>query len=104
MNAAFEQAQQDGNWEPFEATQFKIINVLFHEMAHVFFTYLNQGRENTPPNIDPRANMPGIDGEAGRALEIQVFGGIMCWWHQSATGTSKGQVRFASLLWSKNSL
>ena len=32
---------------------FTFTNVLLHEMAHVFITYLTQGKDGTPDNMNP---------------------------------------------------
>ncbi len=53
-------------------------NNFFHEMGHVFVTWLSEGQMDTPPLINALALGP-LDleniGEAGRALEQYTFGG-----------------------------
>ena len=61
---------------------FMTTHTLFHEICHVFVSYLNKGEEDTPPNIyDPTVRADGNGGEAGRNIEYLVFGGTINWFH-----------------------
>ena len=64
----------------FRTWQFIFANILFHEIAHLFVTFLgnNSTAARTPPHIN--CGLPGysdgiIRGEAGRWLEYALFGG-----------------------------
>lgn len=53
--------------------------LVMHELGHIFVTYLNKGRSNTPPPF--YGNVAGISqgtrGEAGRKLQEMLFGGVV---------------------------
>ena len=71
----------------FRAFMFKTANTLFHEMAHVFVTYLTKGQSLTPPQInDPTVKVSESGGEAGRAMELLIFGGTINYFHKPASG------------------
>ena len=67
----------------FRTWQFIFAHILFHEIAHVFVTFLGNTNPGTltPPTIG--CGLPGvysdgiIRGEAGRWLEYVVFGGTV---------------------------
>ena len=109
---------------------FMTTHTLFHEICHVFVTYLTKGEGETPPQInDPTVRVDGNGGEAGRNIEYLVFGGTMNWFHEpdsearddkedkgkkskgkerdeeeSTDEKSKNQVCYRYLRWSKGSL
>lgn len=71
----------------FRAFMFKTANTLFHEMAHVFVTYLTKGQESTPPQInDPTVKVSENGGEAGRAMEVLLFGGTINYFREASSG------------------
>ena len=71
----------------FRAFMFKTANTLFHEMAHVFVTYLTKGQSLTPPQInDPTVKVSESGGEAGRAMELLIFGGTINYFRKPASG------------------
>ena len=47
--------------------QFSVTNL--HEISHIFFTYLGEGLDHTPPSPAPQS------GESGWRLEELIFGG-----------------------------
>ena len=69
-----------GNPEAFKTFQFRLANLMLHEIGgHLFITFLGYGKMGTPPSI--RGHMTysrraGL-GEAGRRLELDLFGGNM---------------------------
>lgn len=50
-----------------------------HELAHVFVTFLGQGKIHTPPDVGAKKNFEPVMGEpeAGRYVEKAVFGGLI---------------------------
>jgi hypothetical protein len=52
---------------------------LVHETAHIVITWLSNGREDTPPSIGVAGynNRGNNRGEAGRRLELELFGGTL---------------------------
>ena len=76
---------------------FMIAHVVLHEITHLFITYLTQGRELTPPRVNAQTMLGYGDvlrdeGEAGLALEVELFGGTINYFHVPADGSSEGQV------------
>lgn len=66
---------------------FKTANTIFHEMAHVFVTYLTKGQSLTPPRLnDPTVKISESGGEAGRNMEVLLFGGTINHFHQPPSG------------------
>ena len=62
---------------------FMNTHILFHEICHVFVTYLTKGEESTPPQInDLTVRADGNGGEAGRNIEYLVFGGTLNWFQE----------------------
>ena len=85
MSSAFRYPASERELDFFRAHLFKVANVLFHEMGHVFLTYLTEGRALTPANInDPTVGI-STTGEAGRTLEYTMFGGTLNWLRVSGT-------------------
>ncbi|CAF9939239.1 hypothetical protein IMSHALPRED_001266 [Imshaugia aleurites] len=70
----------------FRTFLFIFANTFLHEIAHIFVTYLDKGRSNTPPRI--RAEVGGYSredmGEAGRHLETTLFGGTLEYYRDHA--------------------
>ena len=58
---------------------FTMASFAFHEISHIFITYLSNALEITPPSIKARvgSSADNEEGEAGRNLEERVFGGIV---------------------------
>lgn len=91
MSIAYEKMTEDRTdhkrQHTFRAFMFKTANTLFHEMAHVFVTYLTKGQGFTPPQInDPTVKVSESGGEAGRAMEYLIFGGTINYFHKPASG------------------
>lgn len=73
-------------------------DTLLHEMAHVFITYLSKGQSLTPHQVNTLPTTEEeTEGEAGRALEVLMFGGTINYFHEPITGTPDDQVRFKYL-------
>ncbi|KAL9066077.1 MAG: hypothetical protein Q9161_007802 [Pseudevernia consocians] len=67
---------------------FMFSNTIFHEMAHVFITYLGRGKETTPPNSMLRTpKSSDAVAEAGFDLEIGMFGGIVYYYSDPVNAT-----------------
>ena len=82
MVNASDQAEQtndprDINNQRFRSFVFMIAHVFLHELSHMLVTFLTRGEAGTPPRI--RAQLSGYSdkdrGEAGRNLELILFGG-----------------------------
>ena len=76
---------------------FMIAHVVLHEITHLFITYVTQGREPTPPRVNAQAVLGYGDvlqdeGEAGLALEVELFGGTINYFRDPVRGSSEGQV------------
>ena len=58
---------------------FMFANTFLHEIAHILVTFLTKGRTGTPPRITAQVGGYSGDlrGEAGRNLEIIIFGGTI---------------------------
>ena len=87
MSAAFENTldgpSNENRHQLFRNLLFMTTHTLFHEVCHVFVSYLTKGEENTPPQInDPTVRFDGNGGEAGRNIEYLVFGGTINWFHE----------------------
>ena len=58
---------------------FILANAIFHELCHLFSTFLTKGRILTPPHLN--AQIKGYveehRGEAGRYMETTLFGGTL---------------------------
>ena len=66
----------------YRAFVFSIASAVFHEMGHVFITYLGRAEAVTPPQINApiladQAPEGGRRGESGHSLEDMVFGGVV---------------------------
>ena len=108
---------------------FMTTHTLFHEICHVFVSYLTKGQESTPPKINgPTVRFDGNEGEAGRNIEYLVFGGTINWFHgptsearddkddegkkgnekerekESTDEKSRDQARYRQVRWSNSSL
>lgn len=79
MSKAYDENRQ----QLFRNLLFMTTHTLFHEICHVFVTYLTKGQESTPPPInDPTVSAYDNEGEAGRYIEYRVFGGTINWFHE----------------------
>ena len=56
-------------YDAYRIIQFQFVVTIFHEIGHVFVTWLGKGLDNTPPGED------GKKGESGYKLEELVFCG-----------------------------
>ena len=67
------------NHQEYRTWVFTMASVAFHEISHIFITYLSNVLETTPPSIKARVGSSADNekGEAGRDLEERVFGGIV---------------------------
>ena len=63
----------------FQTFMFALSKALYHELGHMFVTFLGGGVVDTPPHIV--VHTPGeplrASGEAGRFVENQLFGGLI---------------------------
>ena len=63
----------------FHTFMFALSVALYHELGHMFVTFLGGGLADTPPHINVPA--PGdrlsAGGEAGRSVEQDLLGGLM---------------------------
>ena len=96
MVKAFDKAAQtndplDTNKQHFQAFVFMFAHVLLHELGHMLVTFLTRGEAVTPPRI--RAQVSGYSGkykgEAGRNLELILFGGNLEYYIGDADDDSK---------------
>ena len=73
---------------------FMFTNVLLHEMADVFITYLTQGKDGTPDNMKPYASWYSWDepAESGHKLQMLAFGGPVNYWRDPDTEAAEDQV------------
>ena len=102
MAAAYEKAVDEDSTHRFRAFLFMTANTLLHEMAHVFITYLSKGQSLTPRQVNTLpTTKEETEGEAGRALEVLMFGGTINYFHEPITGTPDDQVRLKYLPLSK---
>lgn len=62
--------------------QFQLVVTIFHEIGHIFLTYLGEGLDGTPPKV------PGKPAEAGFRLEELVFGGVLKFRRDKRVGDS----------------
>lgn len=93
MADAFLKQNDDKGQQIYREFLFMTAHTLLHELAHVFITYLNKGREATPPNINALSeSVLEREGEAGRFLENQIFGGTLHYFHDPINGTPDNQV------------
>ena len=55
---------------------FIFANAIFHELCHLFSTFLTKGRILTPPqlNAQVKGRVNENEGEAGRYMETRIFG------------------------------
>ena len=98
MSKAYESTLADltnqNRQQLFRNLLFMTTHTLFHEICHVFVSYLTKGEESTPPQInDPTVRFDEDGGEAGRNIEYLVFGGTINWFHESTSeaGDDKGK-------------
>ena len=98
MTAAYDKAVDEDGRHRFRAFLFMPADILLHEMAHVFITYLSKGQSLTPSQVN---TLPTIkeetEGEAGRALEVLMFGATINYVHEPITGSQDDQVCFKYL-------
>ena len=63
----------------FQTFTFALSKALYHELGHMFVTFLGGGTADTPPHIT--VETPGgplsAGGEAGRFIENQLWGGLI---------------------------
>lgn len=80
----------------FKSHLFAMANTLFHELTHVFVTFLGQGRTETPleflPRLDAQSGQRST-GDAGEWLEENVIGGqVVIMRDPNVTGENEDQV------------
>lgn len=73
---------------------FMFSNTIFHEVSHIFTTYLTKGKEKTPPTMNAQVTgtVHKTEGESGRRLEQLVFGGTIYFWDDPVIGTPNDHV------------
>ena len=81
----------------YRAFVFSIASGVFHEMGHVFITYLSRAEAVTPPQINARilahlAPEEGRRGESGHSLEDMVFGGVVTVIRDPISGSRDNEV------------
>lgn len=81
----------------YRAFLFSIASGVFHEMGHVFITYLSRAEAVTPPQINARvlkhqAPEGGRRGESGHSLEDMVFGGVVTVIQEPICGSRDNEV------------
>ena len=86
MNSQYEKGFREDNQRLFRRFLSMFVDILVHEIGHVFITYLSKGRDVTH-----------TEGEVGRALECLLFGGTI---HHFYDGSPSGQVFCKQLIWS----
>ena len=96
MSEAFENTLDDPSsqyrHQLFRNLLFMTTHTLFHEVCHVFVSYLTKGEESTPPQMnDPTVGFDGNGGEAGRNIEYLVFGGTINWFHEPTSEDDEGK-------------
>ena len=96
MVKAFDQAGQtndplDINNQHFRTFVFMFAHVFLHELGHMLVTFLTRGEAATPSRI--RAQVSGYSdkykGEAGRNLELILFGGNLEYYFGDADDASQ---------------
>ncbi len=107
MSKAYLKSFREEDQGLFRVFLFLTVNTLLHELGHVFFTYLTKGQKPTPPDIkapntlmvkdpseidNPSSDMIIDEGEAGRALEHEIFEGTINYFHEPGRGTPDDQV------------
>ena len=79
----------------FQTFVFMFAHVFLHELGHMLVTFLTRGEAVTPPRI--RAQVSGYSdkykGEAGRNLELILFGGSLEYYHGDAEDDSQASPR-----------
>ena len=67
---------------------------MLHELSHIFLTYLNEGKENTPPSMKASVVTPASEneGESGYMLDELVFGGTVKNFRDPIVGSSANSV------------
>ena len=64
----------------YQSVWFQFIATIFHEIGHIFMTYLGEGVYDTPPTT--------ANGEIGFRLEELVFGGVLKFRRDKRVGDS----------------
>ena len=96
MVKAYDEAAQtndplDINRQHFRSFVFMFAHVILHELGHMLVTFLSRGEAVTPPRI--KAEVSGYSnryrGEAGRNLELILFGGNLEYYFGDADDASQ---------------
>ena len=63
----------------FQTFLFALAKSIYHELGHMFITFLGGGVVNTPPHITvyKSGELQRDIGEAGRFVEDRLFGGLI---------------------------
>ena len=80
----------------YKGFQFLFAISILHELAHVFITYLTEGKKHTPRKqkvYDKTADGPNTQGESGCMLEQLVFGGLITNFRDPIVGSPDDSVR-----------
>ena len=64
----------------YRTIKFQFVVTILHEIGHIFFTYLSEGMDESPPH---QSRKPG---ESGFRLEEMVFGGELHFLHDKRLG------------------
>lgn len=82
---------QTRNNEEYEIWVFRMALSVAHEITHFFTGYLTgNARPLTPPNVSV-PGWPRGEGEAGRAWELETFGGIVEFWSERRDPLQPGE-------------
>ena len=91
MVKAFHEAADKQHFRTFV---FMFAHVFLHELGHMLVTFLTKGEAATPPRI--RAQVSGYSdeykGEAGRNLELILFGGNLEYYFVDADDPSQASL------------
>jgi hypothetical protein len=91
---AVSNSSQKANQQRFRTFQFLFATTFVHEVGgHLLVTFLGNGRPITPPQITGPNYGSVTNGESGRFLELNLFGGNTEYFHDATQ--DKGQVKYS---------
>ena len=95
------QDKDDLNSQEYRNFEFLFSTAMLHELSHVFFNYLTNGKEFTPPSM--RASVataaPKDKGESGYLMEELVFGGPISFFRDHVVGSPDTSVYLSIDTW-----
>jgi len=92
MLAAASNSSQAARQQRFRTFQFLFATIFVHEVGgHLRVTFLGNGRPITPPQITALNYGSLTNGESGRYLELNLFGGNTEYFHDPTQDNSQGR-------------